>query len=154
MWVEVFCLVRCGGIPRVLKCSYTCTYLYACREPGPYILCPWAPIRSTWVPNVDQMDAHGHKCRALLRTQSHPTPTLFFSRALDLDIAFGEANRATVHWGPTSCVLRPVVLVMCHFWWWVLLGLSHLVRHIICPTCISTLTYMKYVLMWLFVLCG
>ena len=33
---------------------------------GPYvaepdILWPWAPIWSTWVPNVDQMNTHGHK---------------------------------------------------------------------------------------------
>ena len=27
----------------------------------PDILCPWAPVWSTWVPNVVQMDAHGHK---------------------------------------------------------------------------------------------
>ena len=25
------------------------------------ILCPWTPIWSTWMPNVDQMGAHGHK---------------------------------------------------------------------------------------------
>ena len=28
---------------------------------GPYILCPWAPTGPTWVPNVEQMGAHGHK---------------------------------------------------------------------------------------------
>ena len=27
----------------------------------PDILCPRAPMWSTWVPNVDQMGAHGHK---------------------------------------------------------------------------------------------
>ena len=32
--------------------------------PGPYILCPWASIWSTWVPNVDQMNIHGHKMQS------------------------------------------------------------------------------------------
>ena len=36
------------------------------RSPGGWlaevdILCPWASIWSTWVPNVDQTGAHGHK---------------------------------------------------------------------------------------------
>ena len=30
-----------------------------CTEPDN--LCPWAPIWSTWVPNVDHMGTHGHK---------------------------------------------------------------------------------------------
>ena len=41
----------------------------------PYILCPWAPICSTWVPNVDQMGAHWHKCRAILVCDWYGSPT-------------------------------------------------------------------------------
>ena len=38
--------------------------MFACKvgfRAEPNILCLWAPVWSTWVPNVDQMGAHGHK---------------------------------------------------------------------------------------------